>query len=250
MLEDMLHALPKRYTPLKKVILEERDLCIAEHIRRHLQKSQPPRAKAAQKKASKKSPQTERVLAVLGAAHLNGVERNLKKKKALDIKEALQMPRPRIFKNIFSWLIFALFFLGLSALFFRSGLDPLVLQELAWAWVLSRSIGAGAGALLAWPSPLAFLVTVLLAPISYFLGFVGIRLWMAPALTELRYRKPQVEDFENIATDIQDLRTFIKSLYKNRVMHLIFLIFSVSWGLTIGNLFFFKVVLTGLLELF
>ena len=248
-LEDMLHALPKRYAPLRKVILEERDLCIAEYIRRHLQNPHSSSSKTVKKKSSQ-STKPKRVLAVLGAAHLKGVERNLKKKKVLDIEEALRMPRPRILKNIFSWIIFALFFFGISALFFQSGLDSAVLQELLWAWVLSRSIGAGVGALLAYPSPAAFLVTVLLAPISYFLGFVGIRLGMASALTELRYHKPQVEDFENIAKDIKDLRTFIKSLYKNRVVHLIFLIFSVSWGLTIGNLFFFKIILRGILNLF
>ena len=247
-LEDMLNSLPKRYIPLRKVILEERDLCIAENIRQHIEKSSPSTPK--KKKKSRQKAKAKRVLAVLGAAHLNGVERNLKKKRPLNIQEAMTMPKPRKLKNIFSWLIFSVFFFGISALFFQSGLDPIVLKDLAIAWVLSRSIGAGLGALIAYPNFISVLVTILLAPISYFLGFVGIRLWMAPALTELRYRKPRVEDFENIAKEIQDLPTFIKALYRNRVIHLIFLIFSVSWGLTIGNLFFFKVVLTGLWGLF
>lgn len=249
-LEDMLHALPKRYAPLKKVILEERDLYIAERIRRHFQKAQSLSQKPNIRKKSSEASKQKRILAVLGAAHLNGVERNLKKKKILNIEELSEMPQPRTLKNIFSLLIFFLLFFGISALLFQSNLDLMLLQELLWAWILSRSIGAGIGVLIAYPSPLTFLVTVALAPISYFLGFVGIRLWMASALTELRYKKPHVKDFENIAKDIQDLGSFIKSLYQNRVMHLIFLIFSVSLGLTIGNLFFFKIIITGLFELF
>ena len=97
---------------------------------------------------------------------------------------------------------------------FREAFDPSVLRELLVAWVLSRSIGAGIGALVTCPTIPTFVLTVLCAPISYFLSIIGVRLWMVSALTEIHIRKPRVEDFENIAKDTQSFFTFGRSLYR------------------------------------
>ncbi len=248
-LDDLLKSLPKRYRALREIILDERDICIAENIRNYeeLGLKANIKKKSLAKPSTKRGTKKNRILAVLGAAHLRGVEKNLKSKKPnVNIAELLTVPKTWSLKTIFSFIIFSLIFLGISAIFYQSGLDLAVIQELVLYWVLSRCIGAGLGALVAYPRPSTFIATVFLAPISYFLGFVGIRLWMVSALAELRSKKPQVEDFENIATSIHNFRTFVVSLYRNRVIHLLFLILSVSWGLTIGNIFFIKVILDGL----
>ena len=70
---------------------------------------------------------------------------------------------------------------------------------------------------------------------------------MISALTELRYRKPQVEDFENIIYDTENWSSFSKGLYRNSLFHLIFLITGVSIGLTIGNLVFLRIIVQYLL---
>ena len=232
MLEDLLTSLPPRYHKLQDAILKERDLFMAEKVREHIKLSS--------------SKNKQKLMLVLGAAHLKGVEKTLKQKKKVDIESLNQLPPKKRLKNLFSWILFGLFFLGLNLYFFQKELNMQTLGELAWAWTLSRSIGAGLGALLTLPSLPSLLATVLIAPFSYFLGFLGIRLWMASALVELKFKKPQVEDFESITRDTQDMKSFSTALYKNRVLHLIFLIMSVSFGLTIGNLFFFKVVLEGI----
>ena len=229
-LEDLLSELPKAYIPLKNIILDERDSCLAENIRQ------------GANEITKHTDRPQRILAVLGAAHLKGVKQNLQQKKPINLTELLSIPQRHWSRNIFSWLVFAIVFCGISAMLFREAFDPSVLRELLVAWVLSRSIGAGIGALVTCPTIPTFVLTVLCAPISYFLSIIGVRLWMVSALTEIHIRKPRVEDFENIAKDTQSFFTFGRSLYCNRVIHLLFLIFFVSLGLTIGNLFFFKFV--------
>ncbi len=243
-LDDILNALPKRYAPLKEVILNERDIYIAENIRSVLAKQDHETQKKKRSQVNEKRLYlSKRILVVLGVAHLKGVERILKKRKVFDLEEISSLPKRRFGKNIASWGIFGFFFFGISAIFYRSGLDFTTIRELAFAWVMSRSIGAGLGSLLAYPTLPSFLLTVLFAPISYFFGFVGVRLWMVSTLVELRYRKPRVADFENIAKDIQGFRSLLVSLYKNRVLHILFLMSSVSIGLTIGNLFFLNIIL-------
>ena len=254
MLDNLLRNLPPRYRPLRTVVLDERDICIAENIRQHIltergKNTENIPSKTAKKGAKKisKNPRAKlRILAVLGAAHLKGVNKQLKAKKPRDISDLLSMPPRRRLKNIMTWVFLGLVFFLFSALFMKRDWDLAVFQELALAWVLCRSIGAGLGVLIARPSLLSFFTSVFLAPISYFLGFVGIRLWMPVALSELRVRKPRVADFENIVKDTESFASFRRSLYHNRVIHLIFLIMMVSLGLTIGNLFFFERVFSGL----
>ncbi len=254
-LADLLAALPKRYASLTEVILHERDLYIAENVRQSMQETQDSKkskkTKPAQATAkSTNSKQKKKVLVVLGAAHLKGVEHHLKNKTPVDMNALTAVPRRNLFKNVFSWIIFALVFFAISAIFFQGDVNTYVLQNLALSWVMSRGIGAGIGALIAWPRLPTLLTTVLSAPFSYFFGFAGIRLWMVSALTELRFHKPQVEDFENITKDTETFTAFTRSLYRNRVIHLLFLITSVSLGLTLGNLFFFYVILSGLIDTF
>jgi pheromone shutdown-related protein TraB len=228
--EDLLSHLPPRYATLKEVILDERDRYLAEKIRL---------AAAAAKNGARGK---RKLFAVVGAGHLPGIRRVLESGASVDLAALDMLPTRRRFKDLGSWLLLFGFFLATSALFFVIGFDYKKIVEILFAWVAARSIGSGVGALLAGAHPLTILVTALAAPISYFLGFLGIRLWMISALLELRFKKPRVEDFESIARDTDTFANFRVSLYRNRVLHLFFIIIAVSLGLTIGNLVFINLV--------
>ncbi len=247
-LEEMLQMLPRRYEPLREVILSERDAYIAEKIRRKLQERLGEERSSASKASQASNPLSSplKLFAVVGAGHLPGIKRRLESGESCDLSLLNATPRPSYLRQGFSWLIAALFLFGLSALLFRPTTDPLLLQRLAFFWIGSRSIGAGLGALAARARPLTLLVTVVVAPVSYFLGFLGVRLWMLSALTEVRLRRPKVEDFERVAQDTGNWRAFLKALYGNRILHLFFVIWMVSFGLTIGNIIFLKVFVDGL----
>ncbi len=233
--EDLISHLPPRYKSLKEVILDERDQYLAEKIRR-----------AADQAVQYKKERTKRgkpsLFAVVGAGHLPGIRRVLDSGEAVDIDELDAPPAKRRFKDIGSWVLFFGVFMAMSAYFFYVDFDLDEIKKVLFAWVAARAIGAGLGALIAWAHPLTILVTALVAPVSYFFGFVGVRLWMVSALLELRFKKPRVEDFESIAADTDTFANFRRSLYQNRVLHLFFIIFAVSMGLTIGNFVFFGVL--------
>jgi pheromone shutdown protein TraB len=129
-------------------------------------------------------------------------------------------------------------------LFFIEGKSA---QELVLVWALSRSIGAGIGAIISFAHPITILITMIMAPFSVFIP--GTRLWMFSALTEVWFNKPRVEDFEKIAEDTIDLKSTLKALYKNRVLKLFWIISMVSTGLTIGNLTFLQKLIAKILEI-
>lgn len=236
--EDLISHLPPRYVSLKEVILDERDRYLAEKIRRAAAAAQIGNARTGKTRKSAKP----RLFAVVGAGHLPGIRRVLESGEAVDLESLDAPPAKRRLKEIGSWVVFFGVFMAMSAYFFYVDFDLDKIQKVLFAWVAARSIGAGLGALLAWAHPVTILVTALVAPVSYFFGFVGVRLWMVSALLELRFKKPRVEDFERIAADTDSFAKFRRSLYQNRVLHMFFIIFAVSMGLTLGNLVFFGVL--------
>ncbi len=226
--EDLLNELPPRYRSIRRVIIDERDLYLAESLRLAAESKKP-----------------KRLLAVLGAGHLPGVERTLQSGERQDLFALSALPVRKKWKDLGSWVLFGVFFLVLSAYLFTGDAASTwqnMQKALLW-WVGARVGGATLGALIARARPLTALATALVAPFTFFLGFTGLRLWMVSALVELRARQPSVEDFENIASDTETTAGFFRSLYRNRVLHLFFIIFAVSLGLTLGNVAFWWIVI-------
>jgi len=239
-LEDLFSNLPRQYQSVKEVILDERDAYLAENTRRvALNHAEVERHDHETKSSSKKK---RRILSVVGAGHLPGILRTLKENRPVDLVELRTIPKPRPWRNLFIW-IGASIFLFLVGLYITLGGQEAAEQALL-AWVVARSAGAGIGAVLSGAHPLTILATVVMAPIVPLIP--GSRLWMFSALVEVWRRKPRVEDFENIADDTETASGLFRSLYKNRVVHLFWVTFLVSMGLTIGNLEILRRILTGL----
>lgn len=239
-LEDLFSNLPRQYQSVKEVILDERDAYLAENTRRvALSHAEVERHDHETKSSSKKK---RRILSVVGAGHLPGILRTLKENRPVDLVELRTIPKPRPWRNLFIW-IGASIFLFLVGLYITLGGQEAAEQALL-AWVVARSAGAGIGAVLSGAHPLTILATVVMAPIVPLIP--GSRLWMFSALIEVWRRKPRVEDFENIADDTETASGLFRSLYKNRVVHLFWVTFLVSMGLTIGNLEILRRILTGL----
>ncbi len=239
-LEDLFSNLPRQYQSVKEVILDERDAYLAENTRRvALSHAEVERHDHETKSSSKKK---RRILSVVGAGHLPGILRTLKENRPVDLVELRTIPKPRPWRNLFIW-IGASIFLFLVGLYITLGGQEAAEQALL-AWVVARSAGAGIGAVLSGAHPLTILATVVMAPIVPLIP--GSRLWMFSALIEVWRRKPRVEDFENIADDTETASGLFRSLYKNRVVHLFWVTFLVSMGLTIGNLEILRRILAGL----
>ncbi len=235
-LVELFTSLPPRYQSVREIIIDERDKYLAGRILQAA-RGEAQIVNAAEGSNGKQKPQSgaaKTVLVVIGAGHLQGVARTIEDNAVVDFAALEHVPPTRKWRTLLTFLGFSAVALAVSAY----GVRAANVQEITITWIISRALGAGLGTLLAGAHPVTILVTAALAPISIVISlFTGTRLWMFSALAELRFRKPRVEDFEGIAADTE--AGLFKSLYKNRVLHLFWVITGSSIGLTIGNLSFF-----------
>ncbi|TGN19665.1 TraB/GumN family protein [Leptospira idonii] len=196
-LKDLFSQIPKKYESIKHVIIDERDQYLAEKIRR-----------------AASDPKAKKVVAVVGAGHLQGIINHIQHEHDLAVLD--EVPK-RKWQDTVSLIAYPLFFAGLFAsITWSQGRDAGT--EFLYQLVLIKAGLAALGALIAFAHPLSILLAAVVAPIGTFIPILKAG-WVA-GLSESYLRKPYVEDFENIATDTETFSGF----WKNRVIH-IFLVF-------------------------
>jgi len=205
---DMLNAalaeMSKEFKSIKKYLLDERDQYLAAKI------------KAAPGK---------KIVAVLGAAHVQGITKLMQEE--YDIK-ALEFvpPRSKISKAIGWSLPIALVALVVATFIMNpmSGLE----QTKNWLiWTMSLS---GLGCLLAGGHILSILTSVITSPIAA-LSPVLATGWFS-GITEAHVRKPKVEDFETLPVDL----SHFKGLWKNKITRILMVVVLTNIGCSIGNI--------------
>lgn len=221
---DLFKSLPRQFRAVSKILIGERDEYLAEKVRQ---------AAAKMKKGT--------VLVIIGAGHLEGVKQVLEENRPVDLHALDQIPPAKPIRTVVTWVLASVL---IGFLLYKFG-EKDITQTLI-AWVIGRSAGAGLGAVLSLAHPLTILVTMVMAPISFFVP--GTRLWMYSTLTQAWVRKPHVHDFEDIADATSDTKGLLKALYKNRVLHLFWTMTLVSLGLTAGNLYVARVIATLLVK--
>ena len=176
-----------------------------------------------------------RVLAVVGAAHLEGIARWLASgggEVPPEAREARRQelltipPGPRAW-SFLPWLIPALV-AGLVIYGISKGRAHESLQALLW-YFAGHSLGAALGALVALASPLTILAALVFAPVGAL--HIGLGVGVFSALTEAWVRRPRMADFEAVGEDSQNARGW----WKNRLLR-VFLVFALtSFGGGLGN---------------
>jgi pheromone shutdown-related protein TraB len=175
--------------------------------------------------------QGRRVVAVVGAGHVEGIARRLRElasgSLAADTTDLEQLPPRRRIGSYLGWLIPAAIIGLLVAGFFRSGWQ--LSLAMLWKWVLVSGTLSALGALLALAHPLTIAAAFIGAPITTLNPFIGIGL--VTGVIEAFLRKPRVADFENLHDDLSSFRGF----YRNRVTHILLVFLLSSLGAMIGN---------------
>ena len=209
-MDSMMGELADYLPAVKTVLIDERDRYLASRI--------------WEAKGNK-------VLAVLGAGHLPGVEAHLNKIAAgeanCDTSDIENVPTPGIGSKIAGW-IFPLVLAGLIiAGFFINGAQASL--DMLIRWVLWNGSLAALGTLLALGHPLAIITGFVGAPLGTINPFLAVGLFTG--LVQAWIRKPKVEDMESLADDAVSL----KGLYKNRIGRVLLVFFLSSLGGAIGN---------------
>lgn len=204
MLEEMGTVLPS----VKTILVDERDTYMAHFIR------EAPGAK---------------VVAVVGAAHLPGIIRQLTEPISPDtIAELSIIPPKPAFSKAVPWLIpgivIALFVAGLFA-----G-DWGRMADAAVAWALATGLLAALGTLIAFGHPLTVLSAFVAAPITTLHPAIGAG--MVTGLVQAFVVAPTVRDMERVGDDLASLRGW----WSNRMMRVLLVFFFSSLGASAGTL--------------
>lgn len=209
-LETMLQELADYLPGVKAVLIDERDLYLAQSIY---------------------DAPGDRVLAVVGAGHVPGIARTLEQLAAgtvtVDRSELERIPPPGPVRRAMPYVIPAVVGSLILWGFFRGGVDG-GLQALG-RWILVNGTLSAIGSAVALAHPVTILAAFAAAPVTSMNPTVGVG--FVTGLVEAFLRKPRVVDFERLNDDIVTLRGF----YRNRLTHILLVFLLSSVGSSIGT---------------
>lgn len=176
-LSALMNDFGKTFPELKKVLISERDQFLAERIR---------------------SAPGQKVVAVVGAGHLQGIQSILESNEAVPAESELtHIPPPHPVWAWIGWGIPALLVLSLVLTVYLKGFQ--VAADNALYWVLMTGAPAAFGTALALAHPFTILVAFVMAPLTTLHPLIGVGFFTA--LTQAYWMPPRVHEMESVAED-------------------------------------------------
>ncbi len=184
---------------------------------------------AAKLRDQNKENDGKRILAVIGAGHLDGLARHLADGRSdpqKEVEELDRVPARSRWPRLIPWLIAALILTGFLVGFSRS---PELGWKLVLIWVVINGGLAGLGALLARAHPLTILSAVLAAPLTSLNPTIAAGI--VTGLVESWIRNPRVSDLERLRLDV----TTVKGWYGNPATRILLVFFFSNLGSAMGT---------------
>ncbi len=200
-----LNEFSEKLPEVKRTLVDERDLYMASKLQ----------------KISGKT-----VVAVLGAGHLPGMIEHLNSGRALSHEPLEEVPPPSVWWKIFGYSIPVIFFA--VVIYAMLTIDIQTGVSLLGTWAIATGVCAAIGAAIAFAHPFSIITAGLAAPLASL--HPGIATGWVSGLVEAWLRKPKVEDFKNMAEDLESLKGF----WKNRVMRIILVVSFSNLGCIVG----------------
>lgn len=206
----MMDELRKVAPSTTKTLIDERDAYLAKKI------------------LDIKEKEGKDVVAVIGAGHVKGVLKYIKKPSRLpDLKDLEVIPKKRVpVLKIIAWAI-PLFIISMFLYVFIKGDWQTGIDMFIW-WVVINGVLAALGAILAWGHPVTWVVAFVAAPFTSLNPLIGAG-WVA-GYVEAVLHTPRVKDLEGLAT-IETMKDF----YKNRFVKVLLVAALVNLGSSIGT---------------
>lgn len=206
--EDVLSAalseMSEGFGSVKKYLVDERDQYLAYKI---------------------KNAPGDKVVAVLGAAHVPGIKEEIFKEQ--NLAELDSKPQGSKVGKIVGWAIPLALVAIIVATFFHN-------PEAGFAqtkfWLFLTMAGAGLGALAAGANILSILTAIVAAPISALNPLLAAG-WFS-GIVEAHVIKPKVSDFENLHKDLFSLKGF----WRNKITKVLLVVMLTNVGCAIGNI--------------
>jgi pheromone shutdown-related protein TraB len=204
-LETVLNEVGRSMPAIRKTLIDERDQYLAAKIR---------------------TAPGNKIVAVVGAGHVPGIQRNWE--QPVDLDELETLPKKRRGAGLLKWgvplLIVALLGYGFYVGGAKTGTDMLLM------WVVVNGVLAGIGALLALAHPLTIASSIVAAPLTSLNPMIAVG-WVS-GLVETFSRKPKVRDFEQLQVDMLTFRGF----RRNKVTRILLVVAFTNLGSMLGTL--------------
>ncbi|SER34984.1 pheromone shutdown-related protein TraB [Gracilibacillus ureilyticus] len=203
-IDSVLSEFTESFPKLKKPLIDERDQYLAQKI--------------------KKAP-GEKIVAVLGAAHVPGITKEIQKEH--DLKALTKIPPKSKTPKIIGWTIpFAI--VALIAYTFWA--NPMAGWQQIMSWLIWNGGFSALGVIIALGHPLAVLTALVAAPITSLNPLMAAG-WFAGFVQAL-VKRPHVSDFESLSDDVYT----IKGFWQNKVTRILLIIILANIGSSIGTI--------------
>jgi pheromone shutdown-related protein TraB len=199
----MLNEFTETFPRLKKPLIDERDQYLAQKI---------------------KDAPGEKIVAVLGAAHVPGIKEQIKKEH--DLKKLRAVPPKSNWPKIIGWSI-PVFILAIIIYTFAANPSAGFSQTISW--ILWNGSLSALGAAIAMGHPLTILTAFIAAPITSLNPLLAAG-WFA-GLAQAYIRRPNVRDFETLSEDVFS----VKGFWRNKVSRILLIVVLANLGSSIGT---------------
>jgi pheromone shutdown-related protein TraB len=199
----MLNEFTESFPKLKKPLIDERDQYLAQKI---------------------KDAPGEKIVAVLGAAHVPGIKEEIKKEQNLAQLNAI--PPKSKWPKIIGWALPIMIVALIVITFFanpNAGLDQSI------SWILWTGSLSALGTVIAMGHPLTILTAFVAAPFTALHPLLAAG-WFA-GLAQAYVRRPSVKDFETLSEDVFS----VKGFWRNKVSRILLIVVLSNIGASFGT---------------
>ncbi|HEX7369318.1 MAG TPA: TraB/GumN family protein, partial [Rhodanobacteraceae bacterium] len=213
-LEGAFGEFARESKPLYEALIGERDRFMAARLRED----------------SLNHPAAKRVLVVIGAGHLAGIQRELASQKepprAVVEPLAAKLPAPK-WPKYFAIAVMLAIFAAIGYLFWRNA-------EMGWHalrdWVIYTAVLSALGAAVAGGHPLSILTAAVMGPLKP-LRPPGLSSGVFAGMVEAWLRKPRVADFQSLRHDL----LHVSGWWRNRVARTLLVFMLTNLGTMAGE---------------
>lgn len=205
-LTEMMDELGGTLPDLKRVLIDERDIFLAEKI---------------------KSSPGKRLVAVVGAGHISGIIRELGNDNRQRIPEINLIPPVSTVWKIAGWGIPVLIVAALITIGINKGASVAGANFLFWS--LAHGIPAALGAMIALAHPYTTIGAFSAAPFTSLSPLIGAG--YVTAFIQVMQRPPVVREFETASSDMATFRGW----WRNKLLRVILVFFLTTLGSALGT---------------
>ena len=202
LMDEMGDALPD----VKRVLIDERDVYLAEKIR---------------------TAPGKKIVAVVGAGHVNGISKNLTIDNSAKIADITTIPPVSQGVKTLGWLIPLVIIGSIITIGIQKGASVAGANLLYW--ILANGIPSALGALLAMAHPITTIGAFAAAPVTSLTPVIGAG--YVTAFIQVMTCPPVVREFETVAEDMSGL----KGWWKNKLLRVFLVFILTGLGSAVGT---------------